>query len=183
MTTEALRLWRDDTRLHTPEVMALFASLACPSIAEMNGEYGARVLPQPNAAMNWLAQRAISNPIFPGTWLCKGFTPISNSEGRGYNGFHFRGRDIRRFPMQTLIAPSRFDGKPAYQLIYAAYDSLFGRIHMVDEVRRAADGHYLGIGTCGFSQRQRLVPLPFTLVGPGAPFDTSVPPQWKRSAL
>lgn len=72
--------------------------------------------------------------------------------------------------MQTLVAPSRYDGKPAYQLVYRAYHSLCGSMHMVDEVRRVAAGLYLGIGTWGFTDVQRQVGLPFMLAGPVAPY-------------
>ena len=180
MSSEVLSLWQPTTRLASRDILNLFATLPCPTLAEMNGEYSARVIMQPHPLLNWLAQRAISNPVYPGQWLCKAFTPVSQTEGRGYNSFYFHGEVIRRFPMQTVIAPSRFNGKPAYQLIYSAYDSLCGRINMVDELRRAADGHYLGIGTCGFSERQRLIPLPFTLSGPNATFNASTPSRWMR---
>lgn len=73
--------------------------------------------------------------------------------------------------MCTLIAPSRFDGRPAYQLVYRSYHSICGFVHMVDEVRRLDKGRYLGIGTIGFTDAQRRVPLPFLLSGPIAAYD------------
>ena len=180
MTTDALSLWQPGVRHDARAVVERFATMDCPGIAEMDGEYAARALPQPNPVFDWFAQRAISNPVFPGIWLSKAFTPLSEREGRGYNSFRLRGHVLRRYPMQTVIAPSRFDGKPAYQLIYSAYDSLFGWVNMVDEVRRAAEGHYLGIGTLGFTERQRLIPLPFTLRGPTAAFNHQQPRHWTR---
>ena len=82
---------------------------------------------------------------------------------------HF-GRVTRQGPFLTLIAPSRFDGRPAYQLVYRAYHSICGFVHMVDEVRRLEVGRYLGIGTVGFTDAQRRVPLPFLLTGPIGPY-------------
>jgi len=49
--------------------------------------------------------------------------------------------------MVTLVAPSRYDGRPAFQLVYRAFRSYCSFIHMVDEVRRLKAGQYLGIGT------------------------------------
>jgi hypothetical protein len=151
-------------------LMALFARLPAPTLQEMDGEFAACLLAQPGAVAEWIGRLTVNNPLMPGRWLCKAFQPVSADRGQGYNGFNQLGRRVRRFPMQTLIAPSRYDQRPAYTLVYAAFPSLCGAIHMVDEVRRAAPGLYLGVGTWGFSDGQRRVPLPFLLRGPVAPY-------------
>lgn len=151
-------------RMSVAELLQLFGALPAPALAELNGEYRARLLRQPTLLARLGGRLAVSNPLAP--WRCKAFRPVSEQEGRGYNTFECFGRILQRFPMQTLIAPSRFDGKPAYQLVYRRYHSLCGVIHMVDEVRHLAPGRYLGIGTWGFSERQRRQPLPFLLEGP-----------------
>jgi len=148
-------------RLSPEEVLALFATLECPSISEMHGEYAATMLQQPSLFASINAKVLVANPIMP--WLCKAFRPVDESSGRGYNTFSLLGKVIQRFPMHTVIAPSRYDGKPAYQLVYRAFHSFCGQIHMVDEVRRVSPNLYLGIGTWGFSEKQRLVALPFIL--------------------
>lgn len=153
-------------RLSTPELLALFRTLAAPSIAEMHGEYRARLLRQPSLLATLSGHLSVSNPFTLGLWQCKAFRPVSADTGRGYNRFRHLGRDVLRFPMLTLLAPSRYDGKPAYQLVYHAYHSLCGDIHMVDEVRRVGPGIYLGIGTWGFTRAQRQQALPFLLCGP-----------------
>ena len=84
------------------------------------------------------------------------------------------GRIVQRFPMRTLPAPSRYDRKPALQIVYRAYHSVCGAVHMVDEVRRVAEGAYLLIGTMGFNRAQRQVPNPFLLTGPVAPYRTDI---------
>jgi len=154
--------------LNTTELLALFTTLPAPSIEEMNGEYAARLLAQPNAFASVTGHAAVSNPF--ARWLCKGFRPVDGRTGRGYNTFRQFGRIRRRYAMHTLIAPSRYDGRPAYTLVYRAYGSVCGAINMVDEVRRAAPGVYLGIGTWGFTERQRRIPLPFLLTGPVGPY-------------
>lgn len=151
-------------QMSTDELLTLFSTLEAPAMAEMDGEYAARLLRQPSALAAVAGRFAVANPLAP--WLCKAFRPVSAEQGRGYNTFSVLGRVIQRFPMQTLIAPSRYDGRPAYTLVYRAYHSLCGDIHMVDEVRRLEAGLYLGIGTWGFSRAQRQVALPFLLQGP-----------------
>lgn len=152
------------------DLMALFGKLPAPSLQEMDGEFAARLLAQPNAVAQVIGHLTVNNPLMPGRWLCKAFKPVSADRGQGYNSFAHLGRTVRRYPMQTLIAPSRYDRRPAYTLVYAAFPSMCGAIHMVDEVRRVAPGLYLGIGTWGFSDGQRQVPLPFVLRGPIAPY-------------
>lgn len=162
MTTRTLPI--DLRHLSTGEALDLFRTLEAPTVAEMHGEYAARLLRQPGVIAQVLGHGLLSNPVMP--WLCKAFRPVDRETGRGYNTFRIGGRVVQRFPMQTRLAPSRFDGKPAYQLIYGAYRSLCGDIHMVDEVRQFSPGVYLGMGTWGFTDGQRRIALPFLLEGP-----------------
>ena len=141
--------------------MAQFRELQSPWMEEMHGDYDARLLRQPGPIATIGGYLAVRTPLMP--WRSKGFRPVDETAGRGYNSFAPGGKLIRRYPMDTQIAPSRYDGRPAYTLIYAAYRSTCGWINMVDEVRRVADGLYLGIGTWGFTDRQRRVALPFVL--------------------
>lgn len=154
----------DVTQYSTRELLHVFTTLEAPTLSEMHGEFKARLLQQPNIWSHAIGQASVGNPLMP--WLCKAFRPVDAETGRGYNTFRLAGRVIQRFPMKTVIAPSRFDGKPAYQLIYRAFHSLCGDIYMVDEVRKLSSNSYLGIGTWGFTEAQRLVPLPFLLEGP-----------------
>lgn len=160
VTLEAL----DFTRLSRQELLALFATLDAPAIDEMNGEYAATLLAS-YPLLDAFNRVVLSNPL-TGTWQGKAFRPLSENEGRGYNLFRVLGRTVQRYPMRTRLAPSRYDGRPAYQLVYRAFHSFCGDIHMVDELRRVEPGVYLGVGTCGFTDAQRRVPLPFLLRGP-----------------
>lgn len=162
----------DLRRLTTAELLELFHSLEAPGIQEMHGEYRASLLAQPY----WLARAtgwvSVATPFQ--RWLCKGFRPVDGSTGRGYNAFLQCDRVVLRYPMLTLMAPSRFDGQPAFQLVYRHFRSACGDVHMVDEVRRVAPGLYLGIGTLGFTAAQRRIPRPFLLEGPVAPYRRDV---------
>lgn len=163
MNTQAMAA-TDLRHLATAELLALFTTLDAPAIEEMHGEYRAELLRQPNAVATLAGRVIVGNPLLP--WLCKAFRPVDATTGRGYNTFRVAGRVVQRFPMRTQLAPSRFDGRPAYHLIYRAYESACGDINMVDEVRRLAPGIYLGIGTWGFIAAQRRIALPFLLEGP-----------------
>lgn len=156
--------------LSTRDLLDVFAGLPCPAVAELNGEYAARLLRLPDRGSKRLWMSMLYNPVFPGHWLGKAFAPIGAERGHGYNYFRHRRRVVRRFPMSTLLAPSRHDGQPAYQLVYADYPSVCGALNMVDEVRRLDDARYLGFGRIGFTQQQLSVPIPFLLTGPTAEF-------------
>lgn len=159
---------RDLYRLSTSELLQLFSTLEAPTLQEMQGEYKAGLLKQPGLLARVSGWIAVANPL--SRWQCKAFRPVDDNTGRGYNTFLQGGRIVQSYPMLTLLAPSRFDGQPAYQLVYRHFQSLCGDVNMVDEVRRVAPGLYLGIGTWGFTRAQRHTPLPFVLEGPVAPY-------------
>ncbi|OZD06557.1 hypothetical protein CH275_10090 [Rhodococcus sp. 06-235-1A] len=148
----------------TEQLLVLFATLGSPTIEEMNGEYPATLLAQPNVFASALGAVSVGNPLAP--WQAKAFRPVDRATGRGYNTFRRSNQIVQRNPMLTQMAPSRYDQKPAYTLIYRAFNSICGRINMVDEIRRIREGFYLGIGTCGITDRQRHLPRPFLLQGP-----------------
>jgi hypothetical protein len=160
----------DILRLSAEDLVAVFKTLEAPRVEEMRGEFAAETLQQPNLLATLSGRYGLNGPLYPGKWLSKAFRPVSDRGGRGYNSFRHFGREVQRFPMATLIAPSRYDRRPAFQLVYRAYQSLFGALHMVDEVRRLEAGQYLGIGTFGFTDAQRRMPYPFLLTGPVAPY-------------
>lgn len=148
-------------RLSPAQLHTLFASLDAPAIAEMDGEYHAELLAQPYGVVGQMGELFLNNPLQ--TWLCKSFRPVDAHYGRGYNTFLQGGRVVQRYPMLTTIAASRYDGKPAYTLIYRYFHSLCGLINIVDEVRQVAPDLYLGMGTYGFTRAQRQIAWPFLL--------------------
>ena len=159
----------DVKALNTPDLLKLFLTLETPTLDEMNGEYAATV-PGRTSLLVKTSFLSFSNPLWPGMWKGKGFRPLDAEVGRGYNFFVHLGRPVQRFPMLTRIAPSRYDGKPAYQLVYSAYRSVCGALRMVDEIRRLKPGEYLGFGTGGMIEAQRRIVYPFFLQGPIAPY-------------
>lgn len=152
--------------LSNSQAIELFATLLAPPFSEMDGEYEAALLDQGNPIKNASGKLFLNNPLLFGRWLCKAFTPGDGDPGHGYNSFRKFGKVVRKFRMETRIVPSRFDGKDVFRLYYPAYRSFTGNINMVDEVRKVHEGLYLGLGTWGFSEKQRLIRLPFYLSGP-----------------
>ncbi len=150
--------------LSTSQLLQLFNTLEAPSIEEMDGEYAAYLLAQPSWIAHAIGQATLHNPFR--RWLSKAFRPVDSTTGRGYNTFLQGRRIVQCYPMLTMIAPSRFDSLPAYQLIYRQFHSTCGDVNMVDEVRRVAPNLYLGMGTYGFTKSQRHIPYPFLLKGP-----------------
>ncbi len=155
-------------RLSHEALLQMFLELESPDLEEMNGEYRANLLAQRSVSAEISAFFTAKNPLIP--WLCKAFRPVDGEKGRGYNTFRCFGKVVQHYPMETFIAPSRYDGKPAYHLVYRAFHSGCGTIHMVDEVRRITAGLYLGIGTFGQNEAQRRIPHPFLLKGPIADY-------------
>ncbi|MBW2529794.1 MAG: hypothetical protein JRI23_36795 [Deltaproteobacteria bacterium] len=171
-TADSFRGWARPTtaaellRLPYAESLSLFRSLPAPELGEMDGEYRADLLDQGPPVFLWVASFFVHQR---GLWLAKAFTPTGPSEGRGYNLFVVGDRLRRGTRMRTTIAPSRIDGRPAYLLDYSAYlRGILGT--MRDEVRKVADGLYLGLGTVGYGRWMRR-PSPFLLEGPVSPFD------------
>jgi len=152
------------------EVTGLFFTLRAPPFREMDGEYEAGLLDHGGALANAISRFSTSSVLLNGQWLCKAFTPEEKKQGHGYNSFRKFGKTLRKYRMKTSIAKSRYDGKPVFQLYYPEYRHSLARMNMVDEVRKISDGLYLGVGTWGFTERRRMVPLPFTHSGPIGPF-------------
>jgi hypothetical protein len=163
-------MMKDLTQMPTPQLLELFRALACPTMEEMDGEFRGQQLRQPGPISTLVSALFTNNPLLFGKWQSKSFRPTGPDGGRGYNTLRNFGRETIQGPMVTLIAPSRVDGKAAYQLVYRAFHSVCGFVHMVDEVRRVDEGQYLGIGSVGFTSAQRRIPLPFMLCGPVAPY-------------
>ena len=159
----------DLASLTAAELLDLFSTLEAPTLAEMNGEFSGRLLKQNSLTARLLAL-CFRMPLWPGTWLGKGFRSGPTATGRGYNIFRHFGKVAQRFAMGTHIAPSRYDGKTAFQLVYRAYRSICGALDIVDDVRRLEPGVYLGVGTLGVAKHPRRSPILFMMTGPVAAY-------------
>jgi len=169
-TREAL-LGRDRDTL-----LALFATLAAPAPAQMDGEFTGEVPDYMDAL--WRSSMAALGKDF---WLGKSYTPAAwdGHVGHGLNRYRRADGSIRRDSRFVWdIAPSVVDGRPALVMHYGAFSNWGGRNDLIDEVRVAGPGVWLGIyhtatPVPGFTPRQggaRSALEVFVLSGPTAPF-------------
>ena len=92
-------------RLSTNELLQLFATLEAPEIQEMQGDYRASLLKQPNLLAKVFGWMAVANPIR--SWQSKAFRPVDGETGRGYNTFLQGGKVVQHYPYQRH-PPERF---------------------------------------------------------------------------
>ena len=157
--------------LTSKEVLELWKQAPAVEMAELCGEYNGLI---PNAG-DEKAQKGTAAVMYnensaTGYWLGKAFSPLSHSKGDGYNRYRRPDGTIHRFMrFGTEMGTSLIDGKPALMMYYGAYQLkiLQGRENtLVDEIRKLADGVYLGVGTAKLPDGKRSQPGHFVLMGP-----------------
>ena len=160
------------TRLRAMElarVKALFTTLEPPEMKEMNGEYEGYLLDAGNYVFNLTGLMFLSNPV-SGWWLGKAFQPLGARDGHGYNWYVKKGKVTRGYRMRTDLIQSGFDGRPSFRLTYSHYLSLYGKVGMVDEIRKLSEGFYLGAGILLGAPMDMTKVTPFVVCGPVGPF-------------
>ena len=161
--------------LSREELIALWSAAPAVDMAELNGEYEGLV---PNAgdpeAEARVAEVMYNENSAIGYWLGKAYTPLTETTGDGYNRWRRPGGNVERnIRFGTEMGPSLIDGKPALLMYYGAYvraDGSHPRSALVDEIRKLADGVYLGMGTTKESDGSRSQPGHFAMVGPVGPY-------------
>lgn len=157
--------------LSREELIALWSEAPAVDMAELDGEYEGLV---PNAG-DPEEQARINEVMYNensaiGYWLGKAYTPLSETSGDGYNRWRRAGGKVERnIRFATEMGPSLIDGKPALLMYYGAYvraDGSQPRSTLVDEIRKLADGVYLGMGTVETEDGDRSRPGHFAMVGP-----------------
>lgn len=167
MAAEIIRSVPDLTDHTQEELMELFKTLEAPTMDEMQGEFHSTKLGY-HSLRDYIEWRvSCDNPLMGGDWVGKAWTKTSDTEGRGYNLFRLPGGRLKcKYPMYTCIAPSRYDGKPAFTLVYRAFLSGTAIVGMVDELRKVGDGTYLLIGTYGLTKKDKMRPHFWLIEGP-----------------
>ena len=156
------------------EVFALWKECPAVEMSELCGEYTGLV---PNAgdeeAQKRTAAVMYNENSATGYWLGKAFSPLSHTKGDGYNRYRRPDGTIHRFMrFATEMGTSLIDGKPALMMYYGAYQLQLlpkgQKNTLVDEIRKLADGVYLGIGTAQLPDGKRSDPKRghFALMGP-----------------
>jgi|TARA_Y100000310_G_scaffold240881_1_gene244770 hypothetical protein len=163
-------------QLTRDEVLELWGECPAVDMAELYGEYKGLI---PNAG-DEEAQKAAAKTMYNedgplGYWLGKAYSPLSHSKGDGYNCWRRPGGNVERYMrFATEMGASLIDGKPALMMYYGAYKHRFvgeGKQNgLVDEIRKLADGVYLGVGTGEKADGTRTTPGHFALVGPTGKF-------------
>ncbi len=177
MTVEQLtkeEIWTEEKvmALTRAEVLELWGKCPAMEMAELNGEYKGLI---PNAG-NEEAQKATAKTMYNedgpmGYWLGKAYMPLSHTKGDGYNCWRRPGGTVDRYMrFSTETGTSLVDGKPALMMYYGTYRHRFvpqGQENtLVDEIRKLADGVYLGVGTAKMKDGKRSAPGHFALIGP-----------------
>lgn len=171
---KAAERWTEERimALTRAELIRLWSECPAVQLAELDGEYRGLV---PNAG-NEKAQKAYASVLFDdssdlGYWLGKAFVPLGDGTGDGYNRWRRPGGKVERYMrFATRMGNSLIDGKPALMMYYGAYRHRFvppGKTNtLTDEIRKLADGVYLGLATTLRKDGARSTPDHFVLMGP-----------------
>ncbi|MDD9972133.1 MAG: hypothetical protein OXR73_38155 [Myxococcales bacterium] len=174
MEAHAAVEWTEDRIMALTRAELVRLWTACPAVemAELDGEYKGLV---PNKG-NKRAEEAYAKVLFDensprGYWLGKAFAPRSSSKGDGYNRWRRPDGSVDRYMrFATEMGTSLIDGKPALLMYYGAYRHRFvpeGKSNtLIDEIRKLADGVYLGLATTEATDGSRTTPDHFVLLGP-----------------
>lgn len=146
------------------ECEAVFRSLPAPDPEEMNGEYSGHML-------NYIQPRVHALADGVTDWLGKCFRPVSiikGVTGEGYNAYRSNGVYLRGNQLAWKIGPSRLDGQPAMLADYKYFDNDLRPSQLIDEIRKAGEGLYFGMGISDASELEPVAWKPnyFILVGP-----------------
>ncbi|HUV44580.1 MAG TPA: hypothetical protein VMW13_07105 [Dehalococcoidales bacterium] len=158
--------------LSREEVIELWKQCPAVEMTELVGEFEGVI---PNAGDEERRERTAeimyNENSRTGYWLGKAFWPISKTKGDGYNRYRWPGGKIERYMrFATEMGTSLIDGKPSLMMYYGAYQLRLlpeGQENtLTDEIRKLADGIYLGVGTAKMPDGSRSEPGHFALVGP-----------------
>jgi hypothetical protein len=157
-------------------LMAVFTQLPAPRPEAMAGEF-ASSLPDYSDA-EWRSAMAALGKDY---WLGKSYSPqeYNGHRGHGLNSYRRGDGSIRRLSRFVWdIGPSVVDGRPSLVMRYAAFGNWGGMHDLIDEIRVAGDGVFVGLyhtqtPVPGFTPRQgngRSGIEFFILAGPVGPF-------------
>ena len=150
----------DLAALAPAQLLALYRGAVTPRLDELDGDFRGRMLALPALRPGRLARalrRFAAWRWFP--WRGKSFrAPAApGARGAGINRVFSDVRPRRWFRFETFIGPSRAGNFDAMHLDYDNGDNPFFIRVIQDEVRRVADGLYLGQAYVVTRKRTRLV--------------------------
>ena len=125
------------------ELDALFRTLAAPTTVEMDGEF---ISDLPSYSREeWRSTMANLGKDY---WLGKSYKPeaFRGHAGHGLNRYRTKAGEVRRLSRFIWnIAPSTLDGRPSLVMQYSAFPNWGGGLDLIDEIRVATPGVYLGL--------------------------------------
>lgn len=137
------RTVEDLRRLDREGLMAIFRQLASPRAEEIGGAF-ASTLPDYSNAQWRSAMAALSKDY----WLGKSYSAeaFGGHRGHGLNSYRRADGTIRRLSRFVWdIGPSVVDEAPSLVMRYAAFPNWGGAHDLIDEIRVACAGTYLGL--------------------------------------
>jgi len=174
MVATATKKWTRENimELNYQQVFDLWKKCPAVEMTELVGEFDGLIPnagdPERQKGANALMYDENSRT---GYWLGKAFWPISKTKGDGYNRYHRPGGKIENYMrFGTEMGKSLIDGKPSLIMHYGDYRlrwiPMGEENTLTDEIRKLADGIYLGMGTRRMPDGSRSAPGHFVLVGP-----------------
>jgi hypothetical protein len=128
------------------ELVELWESLPAPSAGELNGEYTGHLALNGLTAEQeaWALQQMCDETSELGSWIGKRYDG-SETVGEGYNVWRKVGPEyVSSLRFKTELLDDAFGRGPALVMYYGTYSETGN--DLVDLVRRAAPGIYVGIG-------------------------------------
>ena len=152
----------DIEKLSKSDVMALFYAAPAPEFKSMRGEYKAKLVNV--GVMAGFSSISVHHFFGSGHWEGKGFVPVDDESGWGYNLFKTgEGGSgpviVRERKMKTYTGPSIIDEKNSFHLFYKPFNEGPTK-SMHDEVRMINGNLYIGMGFTSISGGS-LNPIPF----------------------
>jgi len=136
--------------LSREQLVDVFLTLTAPAPPELVGELDGFT---PDYLAAEFAKTAEDDGF--GAWLGKGFAPepYETWSGHGYNVWETDTRTTRRVRFGWGTSTSILDGRPCSIIEYRAFDNAYADLDLTDEIRKLADGLYLGIATTAGASR------------------------------
>ena len=123
------------------ELMQYFKTLKAPTFTQFVGPFKGTLLDSGNIYHNVRNKIATYN-FYSGDWEGKRFFLTSEAHGYGYNMFGKINRRLK-YPFNTKMSMSEFDGKPVLRMDYVPYPHILGKLKAYDEIREIDSNNYL----------------------------------------
>lgn len=172
MTASATHAALEDLlQIPQSDLIQLWELLDAPAAGELAGEYTGH-LPFRGLSeeqREWAEAWMLDESSELGYWLGKAFDGAASGNGEGYNVWRKSTDNTERnLRFGTELRASERDGRPALVMTYSTFNNGAGKDGLVDHIRKAGPGIYLGLGLR--SDGPVLEPIPgatcFVLSGP-----------------